>query len=384
MRRGFVLAVGGWEAAGQTGKEGRPKERERRSRRSGWGGWVPRRELDRCRAIAKEGMEERIMKGRRGFTLIELLVVIAIIGILAAMVFPVFARARESARTAVCLSNVKNIALAIQMYIGDYNDTFPPKEQRADVYDYFDTAPGGGSIEYASGRCERASFANPYLRWPVIFDDYIRNRDVWRCPSATYDTQASWIVGAPDGNWLEWLRTHENMWGRNNANCEVSGGGGEVTDSITQMRLAAGEPGVFVQNIGTASHPAPSFSFGPKNCGLKLAAVQDPVWYAICGDSLWNDIEYPSAVAYPEICGTIGICWGECCEELTFWDDPQIRKQYTRHLGGSNIGFVDGHAKWFPAQSIMDENPNWSDLDNGQMRGLGGQIYPWEFEGYCP
>ena len=49
----------------------------------------------------------------RGFTLIELLVVIAIIGILAAMVFPVFARARESARKAVCLSNVKNIALAI-------------------------------------------------------------------------------------------------------------------------------------------------------------------------------------------------------------------------------------------------------------------------------
>jgi len=53
----------------------------------------------------------------KGFTLIELLVVIAIIGILAAMVFPVFARARESARKTVCLSNVKNISLAIQMYL---------------------------------------------------------------------------------------------------------------------------------------------------------------------------------------------------------------------------------------------------------------------------
>ena len=59
---------------------------------------------------------------RRGFTLIELLVVIAIIGILAAMVFPVFARARESARKAVCLSNVKNIALAIQMYLEGIRD----------------------------------------------------------------------------------------------------------------------------------------------------------------------------------------------------------------------------------------------------------------------
>ena len=82
---------------------------------------------------------------RRGFTLIELLVVIAIIGILAAMVFPVFARARESARKAVCLSNVKNIALAMQMYLADNNDTFWPSEHRAEVIDYFTTNPGGGT-----------------------------------------------------------------------------------------------------------------------------------------------------------------------------------------------------------------------------------------------
>ena len=81
---------------------------------------------------------------RRGFTLIELLVVIAIIGILAAMVFPVFARARESARKAVCLSNVKNIALAIQMYLADNNDTLPPREHRQEVIDYISAEPGGG------------------------------------------------------------------------------------------------------------------------------------------------------------------------------------------------------------------------------------------------
>ena len=70
---------------------------------------------------------------RKGFTLIELLVVIAIIGILAAMVFPVFARARESARKVVCLSNVKNLALAMQMYLNDNNDTFPPWRAGADT-----------------------------------------------------------------------------------------------------------------------------------------------------------------------------------------------------------------------------------------------------------
>ena len=83
-----------------------------------------------------------IMRTRgRGFTLIELLV-IAIIGILAAMVFPVFARARESARKVVCLSNVKNIALAIQMYLADNNDTLPTEEHRQDALEYFMSCPG--------------------------------------------------------------------------------------------------------------------------------------------------------------------------------------------------------------------------------------------------
>jgi len=60
---------------------------------------------------------------RRGFTLIELLVVIAIIAILAAILFPVFARAREKARQTSCLSNVKQIVLAALMYCQDYDET---------------------------------------------------------------------------------------------------------------------------------------------------------------------------------------------------------------------------------------------------------------------
>jgi prepilin-type N-terminal cleavage/methylation domain-containing protein/prepilin-type processing-associated H-X9-DG protein len=67
---------------------------------------------------------------RRGFTLIELLVVIAIIAILAAILFPVFAQAREKARQAVCLSNLKQLGTAIMLYAQDYGETYP-------IYDYF-------------------------------------------------------------------------------------------------------------------------------------------------------------------------------------------------------------------------------------------------------
>ena len=62
---------------------------------------------------------------KKAFTLIELLVVIAIIAILAAILFPVFAQARESARTISCLSNVKQISLGLTMYVQDYDERFP-------------------------------------------------------------------------------------------------------------------------------------------------------------------------------------------------------------------------------------------------------------------
>ena len=93
---------------------------------------------------------------RRGFTLIELLVVIAIIAILAAILFPVFAKAREKARQSSCLSNVKQLALAVMSYTQDYDEMLPAS------YKY--NSPGA-------------------TYWSETILPYIKNSQIFKCPS---------------------------------------------------------------------------------------------------------------------------------------------------------------------------------------------------------
>lgn len=82
---------------------------------------------------------------RRGFTLIELLVVIAIIALLAAILFPVFARARENARRASCQSNLKQIGLSVVQYTQDYDETFPLQARKPNNAGAQSVFAGGGS-----------------------------------------------------------------------------------------------------------------------------------------------------------------------------------------------------------------------------------------------
>lgn len=108
---------------------------------------------------------------RRGFTLIELLVVIAIIAILAAILFPVFARAREKARQSSCLSNMKQLALAAMQYAQDYDERWHPHYYAAPVAL---PQPDGGSPTTA-------------LTWAHVSYPYINNTQVFLCPSNPED-----------------------------------------------------------------------------------------------------------------------------------------------------------------------------------------------------
>jgi prepilin-type N-terminal cleavage/methylation domain-containing protein/prepilin-type processing-associated H-X9-DG protein len=322
------------------------------------------------------------MRRRHGFTLIELLVVIAIIGILAAMVFPVFARARESARKSVCLSNVKNIALAIQMYLGDNNDTLPPAEHNADVVHYFSPCADCN---------EPANKANPYLRWAVILDEYTKNRDVWRCPSAKMVSGASEIIPVQD--WFRWWTANADEEGNvenlGNDSSWPAGWGGSVTDSMLQGN-AGPDSKAFEQTIGCNSLP---------NKDLKLASVEETVKFVICGDTgVKSEPESWANMVFPDTCAAEATCvnpdWyvdtNDCylegerplydwciivslADAKSFWSDGDRRRSYARHLGGTNLGFLDGHAAWWQADAVYSNTNGGQNLQQdttGDLKGM--------------
>lgn len=126
------------------------------------------------------------MRKQHAFTLIELLVVIAIIAILAAILFPVFSQARESARKTQCISNMRQIGLAVNMYISDYDEKF-----------FIQPWPGGCPTN------ETGYFQHdpnqPRQHWATLLFPYIKNAGIFDCPSYEgewyYASYALWECG---------------------------------------------------------------------------------------------------------------------------------------------------------------------------------------------
>lgn len=238
---------------------------------------------------------------KRAFTLIELLVVIAIIAILAAILFPVFAQARESARQTTCLSNLKQIALAGMMYLQDYDETFVPIGGTSEK-------PWGAGLEpwqmtrTATDPNTFATSQKPVSGWSLQLLPYTKSRDIFQCPSMD--------------------RTFSG-----NGDCAAFNGKRMTNHYAYNYWLGADDTYPFGDYLtapnGSARFAAP----------LNQAALVQPA-------SVIMHFHSGSVPPY-------GTGWGCVYTTIELPDFYNKIRPRVKHKGGDNIAFADGHAKWF-------------------------------------
>lgn len=227
-----------------------------------------------------------------GFTLIELLVVIAIIAILASILFPVFAQAREKARQTSCLSNFKQMGTGIMMYIQDYDETFMPVH-----------TPAYGVWDYKVAKA-----------WPQLVNPYVKNWQIHRCPSDPNATETILSDGA------KIQEEKEFNWAQR-----------------TDLGYAFSYLSPFKQDS----------SFAPKS----LAAVGSPAATLMLADSIWDKNGTTPAgggnwfIEAPCYRGSDSYYWFGGWQIDTPTDWLQFGGIYPRHTQNANVAFVDGHAK---------------------------------------
>jgi prepilin-type N-terminal cleavage/methylation domain-containing protein/prepilin-type processing-associated H-X9-DG protein len=175
---------------------------------------------------------------RAGFTLIELLVVIAIIAILAAILFPVFAQAREKARQASCLSNQKQLGTAMQMYMQDWDERFP---------NWRTLVPK--SVEHPNAK----------ITWVENMQPYCKNKKIWVCPS---DNTPGFSQTNPATQNSYWLNAYVFRWSGLDAKTPPSVTLAEIPYPATTIVLCDGPA-----NDGQHVWPGPPTEW----CGANVA-----------------------------------------------------------------------------------------------------------------
>jgi prepilin-type N-terminal cleavage/methylation domain-containing protein len=235
---------------------------------------------------------------RRGFTLIELLVVIAIIAILAAILFPVFAKAREAARKTSCISNLKQMGTAVMLYVQDYDEMYPIANQEADRI--FNQQPH--------------NYHGSQGRYPHLVDvvaPYSKNEGMFRCPSQNKGVvrdATGWVTSGNGGSY--------------GYRCfDLAGRPGNIPASLNNGVLTADIGGILWQNqCAPFGFPTPASSANWSACGISAAAINRP------------------ADDFLIFCNTFGIHAGESDSAVTSG----------QRIGGTPTVYMDGHAKFQP------------------------------------
>jgi prepilin-type N-terminal cleavage/methylation domain-containing protein len=252
---------------------------------------------------------------RRGFTLIELLVVIAIIGILAAMLFPVFAQAREKARSTACLSNGKQIAEAVLMYAMDYDDQIVPWV----IGNWNSSEPWLAALQHT---------------WCWLLQPYVKNRQIFFCPSYSDERlrQIAMDMAHCDPFTMYWY-----PWSLE-------------PDGSTYSISYAGLCGKGTLSCPRYAWPGSGFAYG--------ALYNSFVWRRL------GDVRRPSDTNIiwegPTMRGADGliyISWSKCGQGF--------------HFQGQTLIFLDGHAKF------VSGNP-WAEVFQTNQGEWCSKYYCWD------
>ncbi|RYX85328.1 DUF1559 domain-containing protein [bacterium] len=249
-------------------------------------------------------------KRAAGFTLIELLVVIAIIAILAAILFPVFARARENARRSSCQSNLKQIGLGVMQYVSDYDGVMPPSQACAVA----ETSPG-------SGTCQAGTAT---LSWPSLVYPYIKSGQVFVCPSGSTTVSAQNLVA---GSYLG----------------VTNGNGGDGSGNITTVG------GPFVPNLSYSRNVigATQWTTNGFKAGNKNGFVGDTSTKAI-SEAMLGDAAGTIHIVDGMTTSNAGSAMRGLQEEIRtdYYPNVTASKAAPRHFDGFNVLFADGHVKF--------------------------------------